>query len=218
MGKMKVVPGQSYVVNFDDSPVRIGHIYRMDENEPILALRFNDVFPGLSLAELTETGSQGDLKFTGKGGVDISFGVEGSAGDVGSAQVGFKFTKARTLVGALKDAAKSELAYGNIKTKLRQIWEEQGYDQYLDKYAFVFATVTAASGTLLFSLEKNNSVVLESKLKTPVKSLTALASGKFEYVTNTKRTFESIREVAHRPLFKAFTFNDKWEPQILGKK
>ena len=43
-----------------------------------------------------------------------------------------------------------------------------------------------------------------------------LASGNFEYVSNTKRTLEIIRTTRHRPLFKAFRLRSNWEPEILG--
>jgi hypothetical protein len=141
-----------------------------------------------------------------------------SHGSSGLADSEFKvnFKKARSIIGGLDSAIVEGLGFQNIKTQLKAIWTDNGFDKYRDSYVFIFSVVTAASGTLVYSVDKSNEVVLKNKLNQKVAKISDLASGQFEYVTNKKRTLEIIRQTAHKPLFKAFKFKADWEPEILG--
>lgn len=207
----KVLPGYKYIANFMDEPVSLGMIYRMDERQFIPALHVNDAFPGIDLSALTNTGSPAVIKFSDAKNVEVTFGA-GSA----PAQVSFKFKRARSVVGAMQDASASTVSYVPIKKEIKQIWLDNGFDRFLQDYIFVFAVTTAASGTLLYSVERNNEVVLEQSEGAAVKKIADLASGKFTYISNRKQTLEIIRSVAHKPLFKAFRFDRQWQPQIVG--
>lgn len=207
----KVLPGYEYIANFMDEPVRLGMIYRMDEKQFIPALHFNDAFPGINLNPLIDTGSPGLLKFSKAKDVTITFGAGSTP-----AQVRLKFKRARSVIGAMQDATQSTLRSAPIMNEIKKIWVDNGYDKFRSDYVFVFAVTTAASGTLLYSVERNNEVVLEQSGGQPVNKIADLASGKFEYVSNSKQTLEIIRAVAHKPLFKAFYLDAKWRPQIAG--
>jgi hypothetical protein len=135
---------------------------------------------------------------------------------IGNTGVQLNFKKSKSVAGALKDAIVETVAYGNIKNELKKIWLDNGFDKYNDKYIFVFGVVTAASGTLVYSHESKNEVVLKHKLNTPIGKVADLVSGEFEYVSNKKATLEIIRNTAHKPLFKAFYFRKTWQAEILG--
>jgi hypothetical protein len=130
--------------------------------------------------------------------------------------VTISFKKKRSVAGVLNDAAVDELRYGPILSQLKEIWTSKGYGKFLHDYIFVYSTVTAASGSLIYSEESNNTVKLAHQSGEGVTKLADLGSGNFEYLSNTKSTLEIIRAVAHKPLFKAFTFRKNWEPEILG--
>jgi len=116
----------------------------------------------------------------------------------------------------MREAVTEQLRFQNIVKQLKELWIENAYDKFRRHYLFVFNVVYAASGTIIFPEEKNNQVVLRHTPGEEVKSLSALGSGNFEYVINTKRTLEIIRNGAHRPLFKAFYFRQNWQPEIVG--
>lgn len=211
----KVLAGHKYVANFLDAPVRIGMIYRMDDKQFIPALHFNDAHPGVDLAKWTDSGTKGIIKFSEAKEVSISFG--GSAmSPVGQSEVKIKFHKKRSVAGVIMDAAINALRYQNVLKELKDIWTTGGYVNFLKDYIFVYDVVSAASGTLLYSEESKNEVVLRHTLGEKVTKLVDLGSGNFEYVSNTKRTLEIIRAVAHKPLFKAIQFRKDWEPEVLG--
>lgn len=211
----KVLQGERYVANFIDAPVRVGSIFRMDHDQFIPALHFNDAYPDIDMAKWTDSGTKGILKFSESKQVTISFGGGATSG-IGKTEVKLKFTRSKSVAGAIQDASVSSIRYDNILAQLKQIWSDKGYVNFLEDYIFVFEVVTAASGTLIYSEEANNEVVLKHTLDNAVTKVVDLASGNFEYVSNTKRTLEIIRNVAHKPLFRAFTFRKNWQPRILG--
>jgi len=211
----KVLAGHKYIANFLAAPVRIGMIYRMDDDQFIPAIHFNDDVPNIDLAKLTDAGTKGLIKFSEAQDVTISFGGSGST-TLGKSELKLVFIRKHSAAGAIQDAAIEELRYQKILKELKQIWVDRGYVKFLGDYVFVYNVVTAASGTLIYSEQSKNEVVLKHTLGDPVTGLAALASGNFEYVSNTKRTLEIIRNIAHKPLFKAFTFRKDWEPEVLG--
>ena len=211
----KILGGHKYVANFLDAPIRIGMVFRMDEEQFIPAMHFNDAFPGIDLAKWIEAGTKGMLKFAEAKDVTISFGASAASG-IGKSEVKFKFQRSKSVAGAIRDAAVENLRYGNVVKQLQQMWNDQGYVKFLKEYIFVYEIVTAASGSLIYSEDSKNEVVLKHTLDEKVTKLADLGSGNFEYVSNTKRTLEIIRPVVHKPLFKAFAFKKDWEPDILG--
>jgi hypothetical protein len=216
MQKMnKILAGHQYVANFLDAPVRIGMIFRMDDKQFIPAMHFNDAFPGIDLKKWIDTGTKGIIKFSATKEVALTFGSSATTG-IGQSEVKLKFQKAKSAAGAIQDAAIENLRYGNVLPQLKQMWQDQGYVHFRKEYVFVYDVVTAGSGTLVYSEEGKNEVVLKHALGEKVTKIADLGSGNFEYVSNTKRTLEIIRPVAHRPLFKAFTLKANWQPEVLG--
>lgn len=211
----KVLMGHEYVANFLDAPVGIGMIYRMDDDQFIPAIHFNDDFPAVPLPPLIDSGTKGSIKFSESQDVAISFGGSASTG-IGKSEVKLTFKKKRSVAGVIDDAAIDSLRYGKILPQLKSIWTARGYIKFLKDYIFVYQVVNAASGTLIYSEDSRNEVILKHTLAEGVTKLADLGSGNFEYVSNTKRTLEIIRNVAHKPLFKAFTFRKNWEPEHLG--
>jgi hypothetical protein len=211
----KVLMGHKYVANFLDAPVRIGMIYRMDDDQFIPAIHFNDDHPAVSLQPLTDSGTKGSIKFSESKDVTISFGGSASTG-IGKSEVKLSFKKKRSVAGVISDAVIDSVRFGKVLPQLKATWTDRGYIKYLKDYIFVYQVVNAASGTLIYSEDSKNEVVLKHTLNEAVGKLGDLGSGNFEYVSNTKRTLELIRNVAHKPLFKAFAFRKDWEPEHLG--
>lgn len=211
----KILAGHKYIGNFLDAPVRIGMIYRMDDDQFIPAIHFNDVFPAIDLAKWTDSSSKGSIKFSQAKDVSISFGV-GATSSVGTSEVKLRFHRARSVAGAIADARIESLRFLPVLPQLKELWAQHGFEKYRAEYVFVFDVVTAASGTLIYSEDRKNEVVLSHTLGAGVSKVLDLASGQFEYVSNSKRTLEIIRPVAHKPLFKAFWFRKNFEPEILG--
>lgn len=211
----KVLLGHKYVANFLDAPVRIGMIYRMDDKQFIPALHFNDIYPDVNLGTWTDSGTKGLIKFDEAKEVTIVLGGSANSG-IGTSEVKLTFKRKRSSAGVIRDAAVDALRYQNVLPQLKQIWTDRGFVNFRHDYIFVYEVVTAASGTLIYSEDSNNQVVLSHTLNKKVAKVADLGSGAFEYVSNTKRTIELIRQVAHKPLFKAFHFRKNWEPEILG--
>jgi hypothetical protein len=211
----KVLAGQQYVANFLEQPLSIGSIFRIDDDQFIPAMNINDAFPKLVLSQYIDSGSKGMLKFSEQQDVTISFGASATT-NLGESEVSLKFKRSRSVAGALNDIIVDSLRYNPVLKQLQKIWQDEGFDKYWREYFLVFQTVTAASGTFIYSEDKNNEVVLKHKLGEKVTKIADLASGNFEYISNTKRTLELIRNTVHKPLFKAFRFKSNWEPEILG--
>src|SRR5688572_4571589 len=188
----KILPGHKYVGNFIDAPVQLGMIFRMDDKQFIPAMHINDAYPDINLAKLTNTGSKGGIRFSESQEVAFSFGASATS-KLGESELKISFKKARSVAGYIEDAAVETLRYAGILPQLKEIWNAQGFTKFYKEYVLVFDVVTAGSGTLIYSEDKNNEVVLRHKLGTPVKKLADLGSGSFEYVSNSKRTLEIIR-------------------------
>jgi hypothetical protein len=203
----KVLSGEQYIANFLDEPIRVGTIFRMDDAQFVIALQFDQAFPDIRLGKYIETGSAGTLKFSEQRDVAIMLGAP---------EVSLKFKRARSAAGAFAGARVEALSYLPILPQLKRLWTDNGLVKYRREYFFVFQTVTAASGTFVYSEDRNNDVVLKHVLGEKVSKIADLASGNFEYVSNTKRTLEIIRTTRHRPLFKAFRLRSDWEPEVLG--
>lgn len=207
----KVLSGEQYIANFLDEPIRIGTIFRMDDAQFVIALQFDQAFPDIRLAKHINRGSAGTLKFSEQRDVTVGFGAS-----AGQSQVSLKFKRARSAAGAFAGARVEAVSYMPILPRLKKLWTDNGLVNYRREYFFVFQTVTAASGTFIYSEDRNNDVVLKHTFGENISKIADLASGNFEYVSNTKRTLEIIRTTRHRPLFKAFRLRSNWEPEILG--
>ena len=203
----KVLSGEQYIANFLDEPIRIGTIFRMDDAQFVIALQFDQAFPDIKLAKYIGIGSAGTLKFSERRDVAVT---------LGGPEVILKFKRARSAAGAFARARVEALSYLPILPQLKKLWTDNGLVNYRREYFFVFQTVTAASGTFIYSEDKNNEVVLKHAFGETMSKLADLATGNFEYVSNIKRTLEIIRTTRHRPLFKAFRLRSDWEPEILG--
>jgi hypothetical protein len=75
----KVLAGHKYIGNILGAPVRIGMVYRMDDEQFIPAIHFNDDHPDIDLAKFTDSGTKGLLKFSEAKDVTISFGGSASS-------------------------------------------------------------------------------------------------------------------------------------------
>jgi hypothetical protein len=211
----KILTGEQYVANFLDEPIRVGTIFRMDDAQFVIAIHFDQAFPDIRLGKYIDTGSAGTLKFSEQKNVAIAFGASATT-SAGQSEVSMKFKRARSAAGAFAGARVEAVSYMPILPQLKKLWTDNNLVRYRREYFFVFQTVTAASGTFIYSEDKNNEVVLKQATGEKVSKIADLASGNFEYVSNTKRTLEIIRTTRHRPLFKAFRLRADWEPEILG--
>ncbi len=211
----KVLAGHKYIANFLGAPVRIGMVYRMDDEQFIPAIHFNDDHPDVDLAKSIDSGTPGLIKFSEAKDGTVSFAGSASS-TLGKSEVKLSFARKRSVAGAIQDAVIEELRFQKVLGELKETWTKRGYVNYLKDYIFIYSVVSAASGTVVYSEDSKNEVVLKHTLGEAVTKIVDLASGNFEYVSNAKRTIEIIRNVAHKPLFKAFYFRKNWEPEILG--
>lgn len=211
----KVLPGHKYIANFLDAPVRLGTVYKMDHKQFVYAMHFNDAYPDVDLSKWIEQGSPGDIKFTDSTKVSVMLGGKAQS-KLGKTQVGLKIKKAKTVAGVLRDAVVQTIGIENVKEMLWNLWRDRGFDQFISDYIFVYDQVVAASGTLIYSEESNNEIVLTHTRDEKVTTEAMLGSGEFEYVSNSKPTLEIIRNVAHKPLFKAVRFKKNGQTVVVG--
>jgi hypothetical protein len=211
----KILLGHKYVANFLDSPLKLGMIFRMDDKQFIPALHFNDEFPKIDLGTVSSSGTKGMIKFSEAKNVEISFGGNAST-NIGKSEVKMKFLRKHSIAGVIRDATIENIRYQPILSQLKEIWTKHDFINYLKEFIFIFDIVSASSGTLIYSEESNNEIILAQKANESISKIADLGSGNFEYVSNSKRTLEIIRTESHKPLFKTFYFDKNWKPEILG--
>lgn len=211
----KSLDGYKYIGNFTDMPLSIGMVYKLDDKNFIPAIHFNDVYPDVDLAGITDHGSQASMKFSRESEVGFDFGGSGSS-NLGESEVRISFRKKNAVAGVVTDLQSSTIRYRNIIKQLDELWDDQGFSRFRKDYIFVFQVDTAAACTLIYSMQSNNTVTLAHRAGEPVTNFAALGSGEFEYVSNSKETLEIIRPTACKPLFKAFWFRKNGEPELVG--
>ena len=193
-----------YYGNFISSPVKIGDIFQIDGREHIKLGNIEKLNSDISLKDTIEESTEANFKFTSGKEFEISFGVNAEL-KLGKGEVQIDFKSNNSAFVSLNDAKIQVLSIGMIEDNLKHYWDKKEYSKPRNrrKYIIVSSIIEAGSGTVIFSEEKNNKVVMKATTNEEIKSIKAMGSGNFEYVSNTKATLEIISPKVIQPLYRA---------------
>ena len=211
----KAFKSLGFIGNFLNTDVKVGNIYRIDDGVFHLVTSLKTHAPDLDIEKLINTGPNNKLKLTKEAGVEIKLGTEAESG-IGESQVEILFEKKNSWVVALDQAKVMEIPEEDIIDACRRIWEEQDYQRQPMRYVVITALVEAASGTVIYSEDRKNRVVLSQELGNNVIKALDLASGEFSFSINTKETLEIITTEQHVPLFKAMRLKNNGSFELFG--
>lgn len=221
MGNLKrsqrVLSGLKLIGNFVERPIKVGDIVLNDDGQHLIWGNIEDVIDGFSLSGKTVETLKSNLKYTSESGVDVKLGGEGTAG-VAKGDLQLSFKSRNSAFVSLKGIRRVSVKLALIEAQLRQYWNDKGFDRPGNrrKYHFIAEMVEAASGTVIFSQEKGNTVVLSGRGNVSLKSISDVASGRVEYVSNTKSTLEIFSENSFQPLYTAVRFKADGSFEIVG--
>lgn len=210
----KTFNGIDYLGNFLGEPIELGNIYRCDDRSFVLLANITDLVPDLSLKELTVEGKKQNLTFTKESSVAVKIGASADA-TVGKGEIELNFSKKNSAFVSLKEVTVSQLKLQLLEEKIKEVWSKKKYKT--DGSTIMVNQVLAAkSGTVIFSEERNNKVILKGSADEKLTSVVKAASGNVEFVTNSKATLEIISPEPILPMFKAFFYNRKGAIEVVG--
>src|SRR5690606_40569183 len=104
---------------------------------------------------------------------------------------------------SLKQIARTSVKLGLVNEELKKYWKVHGFDKLanIHKYHFISEVITAQSGTVIFSQDQGNTVVLKGKSDIPLTSLAVIWSGSVEFVINNNASIVNIRDTQIQPLY-----------------
>jgi hypothetical protein len=210
----KLFKGIDYLGNFLAEPIELGNIYQCDDHSFVLLANIKDVIPDLDLKAITSTGNKQNVSYAKESNVNVKIGASGDT-TAGKGEIELNFTAKDSAFVSLKDVIVSQLKITPIQQQLKAMWSEQGYKKN-GEIMIVNQTMQAASGTVIFSHERNNKVVLKGTMDEKLTSVVKAASGNVEFVTNTKATLDIISPGSMLPMFKAFFYNRRGEIEVKG--
>lgn len=189
----QVFAGVKYIGNFLNRPLEIGDIVQWDDGQHLPMGNMSDLIPGFKWDGKLQTSSASFFKLTQESNVQVTLGGQGNA-DLGKAEVELSFGAKNSAFVALNDVTSTSIKLAMVEADMKALWAERKWDRpgKRNKFYVVSEVKRSESGTMIFSQERNNKVVLKAENNTPVTSLQALGSGKFEYVSNSKATLEVI--------------------------
>jgi hypothetical protein len=202
-----VLKGLNLIGNFVERPLRVGDIVLNDDGQHLIWANIEDIVDGFSLEGKIEKSNKADLKFTSESGVEVKFGGKADTA-VAEGEVELKFKSKNSAFVSLKQIERTSVKLGLVDKELKKYWKDHGFDKLtnINKYHFVSEVITAQSGTVIFSQDKSNTVVLKGKSDIPLTSLAIIGSGSVEFVINTKATLEIISETQIQPLYSAVRY------------
>lgn len=215
--QQRVLSGLGLIGNFIERPLRVGDIVLNDDGQHLIWGNIGDVIDGLSIEDLTVVSNASDLKYTSESSVEILIG--GNVGStVAKGEIELKFNAKNSAFIYFKQIKRSSLKLGLIDVKLKEYWRKKGFDKpsNRNKYHFIAEVIDADSGTMIFSQDKSNKVVLTGKNNTPLTSLEGFGEGRIEFVTNTKSTLEIISQTPIQPLYTAIRYRANGNFEIVG--
>ena len=221
MGNLKrsqrVLSGLKLIGNFVERPIKVGDIVLNDDGQHLIWGNIEDVIDGFSLSGKTVETLTSNLKYTTESGVDVTLGGEGSSG-VAKGDLQLSFKSRNSAFVSLKGVRRISVKLALIEAQLRKYWNEKGFDKPGNrrKYHFIAEMMEAASGTVIFSQDKGNTVVLSGRGHTLLKSVSDVGNGRVEYVSNTRSTLEIISENPFQPLYTALRFKADGNFEIVG--
>lgn len=199
----RILSSLGYLGNFLNTGIKVGDIYQMDDRQFILLANIAELADDLVLdATKLQVGTKGSLSYTRESNVDVKFKGDASAPGLGKGEVELNFKSKNSAFVSLKETVTTELRMELIRGALVQVWKNKNYRNN-GRHVLIFQTVEAASGTVIYSQERNNKVILKATADESITSVAKLGSGQVEFVTNSKATLENISTVPYVPLFKA---------------
>lgn len=210
----KIFKGIDYIGNFLGEPIALGNIYRCDDRSFVLLANIMDLIPEVSLPALTVSSSKQNLTYTKESNVEVKVGASGDA-TVGKGELELNFTKKNSAFVSLKDVTISQLKLQLLEEQLKEIWRKKKYKAD-GTTIMVNQVMNAQSGTVIFSEERNNKVILKASTNEKLTSALKAGSGDVEFVINTKATLEIISTAPILPMFKAFYYNRKGEVEVVS--
>lgn len=213
----RTLSGLKLMGNFVERPIRVGDIVLNDEGQHLIWGNIEDVIDGFSLAGKTVETRKADLKYSAESGVEVQLGGGVGTG-VAAGDIQLTFRSKNSAFVSLKGVRRISVKLALIETQLRRYWNEKGLDRPLNrsKYHFIAEVVEAASGTVIFSQDKGNRVVLSGKNNASLASLADVGRGKIEFVSNTKSTLEVISENPFQPLYTAVRLKANGQFDLVG--
>lgn len=212
----RILSNIGYIGNFLNTGIKVGDIYQMDDRQFILLANIADLATELVLdGSKLQVGTKGTLSYTRESNVDIKFNGDVTAPELVKGEVELSFKSKNSAFVSLKEAVTTDLRMELIREVLIRVWEDKEYKNN-GRHVMIFQTVEAASGTVIFSQERNNKVILKATGDEAITSVAKMGSGKVEFVTNSKATLESISTVTYVPLFKALYMKKNGNFEIVG--
>ncbi len=213
----KVFAGLNLIGNFIERPIRVGDIVLNDDGQHLIWGNIEDVVDGFSLQGKTTVSNKADLKFTSESNIEVKIGGSASA-PVAQGEIELKFNGKNTAFVSLKQITRTSVKLALINDALSAYWEEKGFNKLMhrNKYHFISEVIEAESGTVIFSAERGNTVVIKGKNNIPLSSIGAVGDGKVEYVSNAKSTLEIISETKIQPLYTAVKYKANGDFEMIG--
>jgi hypothetical protein len=203
--------------NFMQRPLKIGDIVINDDGQHLIWGNIEDVIDGFSLDGKTETSNASDLKYTSESNIQVTIGGSGTS-SVANGEIQLKFNEKNSAFISLKSITRTSVKLGLVDTELKKYWADKGFNKAgnRNKYHFIAEIINAGSGTVIFSEEKANTVVIKGKNNVPLTSISIVGEGKVEYVSNSKSTLEIISETPIQPLYTAVRYKANGKFEIIG--
>ncbi|WP_113924806.1 hypothetical protein [Cognataquiflexum aquatile] len=213
----RILRSQKLIGNFLSKPLQIGDIVQNDEGQHLIIGNIVNLIPGFSLQGKIVTSPKFQFKVASESNISVEIGGTATA-PIAQGEIQLKFNSKNSAFVVLKNAVRSSVALGLVENELKSYWKSKGYDQpgNRNKFHFINDIIESESGTMIFSEEKSNTVVIKGKNNTPLTSVSVVGEGKVEYVTNTKATLEIISESPIMPLYGAVRIKANGKFDIVG--
>lgn len=210
----KLFKGIDYIGNFLGEPIKVGNIYRCDDKSFVLLANITNLIPGIKMSELTQTSTKSNITYTKESNISVKVGAAVDT-EIAKGELELNFARKNSAFVSLKDVTVTALMLELIQIELKDLWKKKRYKTD-GKHMIVNQVMEAQSGTVIFSEERNNKVVLRASSTERLTSVLKAANGNVEFVTNTKATLEIISNQPILPMFKGFFFTKKGEIEVLG--
>jgi len=205
-----------YIGNFLNTGVKVGDIYQLEDKQFILLANITDLAPELKLDETKlSVGTKGNISYTKESNVEVKFKGDASAPQLAKGEVELNFKSKSSAFVSLKDTITTEIKMELIREVLKKVWTDKKYKKN-GRHVLIAQTVEAASGTVIYSEEKGNKVVLKATVDEAITSVAKIGGGQVEFVSNSKATLEMISTVSFTPLFKALYLKGNGNFEMVG--
>lgn len=209
----KILSGLNLIGNFIERPLKVGDIVLNDDGQHNLWGNIADLVPGFSMEGKFSVSNPVDVEYTSESGVGVDL-----SGAAASGELTLNFGMKNSAFVSLKQVVRTTVSLGLVDAVLKQYWKEKNFDSILNrkKYHFICEVLSADSGTVIYSEDKDNKVKLKGKNNTPLSSLALAAEGNVEYVSTSKATLNIISATPINPLYSAVRFRGNGNFEVVG--